>query len=732
MYIRVAWILFLFLFLPRAEAARAYFDGNFASVSTTCPVWPFSVVIASQSNAGYFTDPNEPYPKTGDIAYVRASTTNISPCTNDLAGFDFFLPDGAELAISNVNPVYCFRFRISDGYTEPVSCSQQPSIGNFGGYYFGYSALASGWQFQIQVPVRFNKQLLGMAGSNTQLGVGVRTAWGDAAVYQWVTVFYQASFQNTQSSGVTASAATLSTNLYSYYKGGLLSVEYGTSPALGSSVPPATVPDTSLNFPNISTTLTGLNTNTTYYWRYRFITGDGTFDSPMQSFTTGSSPVQTSYPLSVSANGTGSGLVTSNPAGISCGSACSASFAAGTSVTLSATPAIGSTFGGWGGSCAGTNLCTVAMDMAKTVTASFNSTSAEFGTLNLEVAGLPAGSEATVHVSGANGVNLSRTILAGTGVSLSDLPTGTYLVSAANVAANGSTYLPVPATQNVTVNTGSVTTSIAYQLETGASLADLALALSDTPDPITVGETLTYSLTATNNGPATATGVMLTNLLANGVGFVSASPGCSPVGSTVQCVLGDLASGAQAQATISVQPMSAGDIANVASVSANEADPIPSNNSATETTTVSAEPLPPGNLAVRLAANRSRVTVGRVLRYKIRAKNAGGQPIGGVKVIDTLPPGSTFHSAKTGCAYNPENHTVTCEIGTLNARISKVRWIKVTVNTPGPITNTVRITGLVNDQDQSNNARTLTTSAIGNSAVNTVQMDASGTVAGER
>ena len=83
-----------------------------------------------------------------------------------------------------------------------------------------------------------------------------------------------------------------------------------------------------------------------------------------------------SYTLSVVRQGAGSGTVTSIPAGIECGSTCSASFVAGTFVTLSTQPASGSTFAGWGGACTGTGSCTVSMDSARNVTASFNTTTA--------------------------------------------------------------------------------------------------------------------------------------------------------------------------------------------------------------------------------------------------------------------------------------------------------------------------------------------------------------------
>jgi hypothetical protein len=79
--------------------------------------------------------------------------------------------------------------------------------------------------------------------------------------------------------------------------------------------------------------------------------------------------------LTVLKAGTGNGAVSSGSAGIACAETCvahSAAYAPGTAVTLTATAADGSTFTGWsGGSCAGTISCTVSLDAARTVTATF-------------------------------------------------------------------------------------------------------------------------------------------------------------------------------------------------------------------------------------------------------------------------------------------------------------------------------------------------------------------------
>ena len=78
------------------------------------------------------------------------------------------------------------------------------------------------------------------------------------------------------------------------------------------------------------------------------------------------------FGVSVSKSGNGSGTVTSSPAGITCGATCASSFNYATSVTLTATPATGSTFTGWsGGGCSGTGTCVVSVTAATSVTAQF-------------------------------------------------------------------------------------------------------------------------------------------------------------------------------------------------------------------------------------------------------------------------------------------------------------------------------------------------------------------------
>lgn len=83
--------------------------------------------------------------------------------------------------------------------------------------------------------------------------------------------------------------------------------------------------------------------------------------------------------LDVTKAGNGTGTVTSDPAGINCGTDCSEAYTPGTTVVLTATPTSGSVFIGWSGACKHTNPdCQVVMNSDKSVTAHFSSSSIIF------------------------------------------------------------------------------------------------------------------------------------------------------------------------------------------------------------------------------------------------------------------------------------------------------------------------------------------------------------------
>jgi len=148
----------------------------------------------------------------------------------------------------------------------------------------------------------------------------------------------------------------------------------------------------------------------------------------------------------------GSGTVTSSPAGVNCTASCAASFASGTTVTLSAQPASGNTFSGWSGACSGTGTCTVLMSAAAAVTATFASTPPPNQTLTLNIAG-----SGTVTSSPA-GINCTASCTAsfagGASVTLSAQPASGYTFAGWTGACSGtgSCVVQMSAAQTVTAS----------------------------------------------------------------------------------------------------------------------------------------------------------------------------------------------------------------------------------------------------------------------------------------
>jgi hypothetical protein len=115
---------------------------------------------------------------------------------------------------------------------------------------------------------------------------------------------------------------------------------------------------------------------------------------------------------------TGSGTVTSSPPGINCGSTCSAGYAPGTQVALTATPASGWSFTGWGGACGGTGACNVTMNSAQSVSATFIQVTV---TLSVSVTGNGAVTSSPLGIN--CGTTCSANFSSGTQVTLTANPT---------------------------------------------------------------------------------------------------------------------------------------------------------------------------------------------------------------------------------------------------------------------------------------------------------------------
>ena len=149
-------------------------------------------------------------------------------------------------------------------------------------------------------------------------------------------------------------------------------VEYGLTTSYGNTTPL----DSSL-VTSHGVALSSLSADTIYNYRVRSRDAAGNLavsSNALFTTTQGSVQAPTTYSLSVSKAGTGSGTVSGGS--ISCGSSCSqSSISSGTSITLTASAASGSNFAGWSGACSGTGSCAVTVNSNTSVTATFDATS---------------------------------------------------------------------------------------------------------------------------------------------------------------------------------------------------------------------------------------------------------------------------------------------------------------------------------------------------------------------
>jgi hypothetical protein len=203
------------------------------------------------------------------------------------------------------------------------------------------------------------------------------------------------------------------------------------------------------------------------------------------------------FTLTVTPGGTGKGLVTSSPAGITCGSTCSASFFSGETVTLTASASTGSTFTGWsGGVCTGTAPCQVTVTADTNVTATFKKNV----TAKMLSVALTGGGSGTV-TSTPSGINCGPTCSA-------SFQTGTQIILSA-AASSGSTFAGwsgggCSGIDGCALTLDAATTVTASFVANTAGNLTLVAAVLPTSRSVEIGATPTAFATMINAGPDNA------------------------------------------------------------------------------------------------------------------------------------------------------------------------------------------------------------------------------------
>ena len=153
-------------------------------------------------------------------------------------------------------------------------------------------------------------------------------------------------------------------------------------------------------------------------------------------------------------------------------------------------------------------------------------------------------------------------------------------------------------------------TSIATTIVASPTQADVAIVKTAAPQPVDQGATLTYTLQVTNNGPAVAQNVAVSDPLPSQVSFVSVSTTqgtCSQSAGTVSCSLGSISVGGLVTITISTTAVtfsSSSLVVNTASVGSSTSDPNSTNNMSSAISTIQAP------TAVQLSSFKAQTRAG--------------------------------------------------------------------------------------------------------------------------
>ncbi|MBV7530548.1 gliding motility-associated C-terminal domain-containing protein [Chitinophaga sp. sic0106] len=267
-------------------------------------------------------------------------------------------------------------------------------------------------------------------------------------------------------------------------------------------------------------------------------------------------------------------------------------------------------------------------------------------------------------------------------------PTGDYL-NMANL--KGAETDPVPANND------------ASRATTPIPLADVVV--TKTIDNINpdAGNTVTFTITATNSGPSVAQSVTVTDILASGYSLVTAS---ATVGTYTNGVwsLGDMNAAQTETLTIIAKVLGKGNYSNTATINTSTRDKVPGNNSATVIPIVR----PVTDLQIVKTANKLTVDAGTNVVFTLTAKNNGASPATGVTATDLLPDGFALISSApaAGTSYTSGNGRWT--IGNLDSGEVKTLDITAVVNPTGNYVNTATITGDQTDLLPANNTSSVT------------------------
>lgn len=274
------------------------------------------------------------------------------------------------------------------------------------------------------------------------------------------------------------------------------------------------------------------------------------------------------------------------------------------------------------------------------------------------------------------------------------------------------------------------------------SSADLAITKTHSTPDFTAGNNESYNLAVKNDGPSDVTGFTISDTLATGLSYVSATGAtCSATGQDVTCTGGAIAAGDTVNIVMTVAVSGSvtlgTNIDNTATVAtvAPTTDPNNSNNSSTVATTVV------GSTDLALTKDHTGDFVaGDTATYTMTVANNGPSdtPANDVTVTDTLPAGMTYDptgSGGTGWTCDEDAGTVSCEYAPIlaNGATTPTLTINVTIdaNKIGSVTNTATASSVSDDPNPGNDTGSDTTTIVAEADLTATKTAQDAVTAGE-
>lgn len=319
---------------------------------------------------------------------------------------------------------------------------------------------------------------------------------------------------------------------------------------------------------------------------------------------------------------------------------------------------------------------------------------------------VPSGFNCTTPAVGANGT------ITCTAASMASGSTATFtLVVQLTSNAVGPINNNATATSDTDDNNGGNDTGNAPTVPVSAgNTADLSVQKTSQTTTAAPGDTVTYTIAVTNNGPGVANDIIVNDTLPASLLFQSITPAATftcttpETGETgtITCLGGPLANGATATFALvtTIAPSASGSFVNSVAVSTSDSDTVSSNSTDPSDPIVIAT----ADLSITKTTAATQATTGSTITYTITVTNNGPDTATNVVVSDNLPAGLQYVSATPSQGSCAGTDPFTCTLGTLNNGASATITLQVLVTaTTGTISNTATVTADTDDGTPGNN-----------------------------